>query len=695
MDILARFPTWRDWLFSIKAFAASMLALYIAMALGLPRPYWAMATVYVVAHPLTGATRSKGVYRVCGTLLGAGAAVALVPLLSNEPVLFSLAMSLWTGTLLYLALLDRTPRNYLFMLAAYSLPLIALPAVSAPDQVFDIAVARSEEILLGIVCASVVTSIVWPAKVTTVLGARVDAWLQDAAGWAADMLAPDAAPHASSSAVSRHQLAADILALDQFIGQLSYDADSAAVVRHARHLRNRLSMLLPLLSSTTDSLAALRRQPQGVPPELNQVMHELADWLARSIRNTPHDTNQPDIEPLLQKLTAQIDRTATLPAWDQLLATHVRTRLRSLIWLWQDCLALRRLISQGAPTAPWQARYQRWELDGKARHYDHGMLIFSALSTSLAIFVGCLIWIGTGWNDGGGAVIMGAIAACFFAAQDEPARSQRAFFIWNTVCMLLAAVLLFLVIPASHEFETLVMALAIPFLIVGTLATKPQFTIVAMTLTVSTASVMGLDGAYNANFPAFFNGNLASITGILFALIWTLLTRPFGAELALRRLVHASWADLARTAQGDHDGDYAELTARMLDRLNLLLPRLAASGDDQLTDGFSELRVGFSALDLQRDEHQLAAPADRAVHAVLQGLAQHYRSRTNAPTSPDSSQNLSSNLPQLGDAIDTAIRVTAAQSGAAAQEAIHALAELRLTLFPTRTADDLKPGGST
>ena len=122
-------PSGREWLFSVKTFAASMLALYIALALGMPRPYWAMATVYVVSHPLTGATRSKGVYRAGGTLLGAGAAVLLVPWLVNQPVLLSAVVSLWTGSLLYLSQLDRTPRNYLYMLAAYTLPMIAFGAV--------------------------------------------------------------------------------------------------------------------------------------------------------------------------------------------------------------------------------------------------------------------------------------------------------------------------------------------------------------------------------------------------------------------------------------------------------------------------------------------------------------------------------------------------------------------------------------
>ena len=57
------YPTSRDWIFSVKTFAASMLALYIGLKLELPRPYWAMATVYIVSNPFVGATRSKALYR--------------------------------------------------------------------------------------------------------------------------------------------------------------------------------------------------------------------------------------------------------------------------------------------------------------------------------------------------------------------------------------------------------------------------------------------------------------------------------------------------------------------------------------------------------------------------------------------------------------------------------------------------------
>src|SRR6478672_11221372 len=139
-------PSRAELLFSVKSFAAAMLALYLALSIGLPRPFWAMLTAYVVASPLSGAVRSKAAYRVGGTLLGSVATVLLVPRLANAPELLALALACWVGVCLYISLHDRTPRSYVFMLAGYTAALIGFPAVGAPDTVFDVALARVEEI---------------------------------------------------------------------------------------------------------------------------------------------------------------------------------------------------------------------------------------------------------------------------------------------------------------------------------------------------------------------------------------------------------------------------------------------------------------------------------------------------------------------------------------------------------------------
>ncbi|SCK18581.1 FUSC family protein [Vogesella sp. LIG4] len=662
-------PTKRDWLFSAKVFAAAMLALYIALLLGLPRPYWAMGSVYIVSHPLTGATRSKAVYRVGGTLLGAAAAVLFVPMLIDAPTLLSLVIALWTGTLLYLSLLDRSPRNYLFMLSAYTMPMIALPAVSAPLQVFDIAVARSEEILLGIVCASVVSGLIFPSRVSTVLAQRIDGWLRDAGTWAAAALLPG---NGQAGASSRHRLAADILALDQLISQLSYDSASRSTTQYARELRARMSMLLPILESLSSLLATLRQQPGGVPAELEALMAEIAAWLAL-------DPDSDNYRQQARLLHQQLDDDEAQEHWSALLLGTARMRLRALVNLWQDCQTLRLLIASEQHDASWQPAYRRWEVSADTRHYDFGMLLFSAASASLAIFLGCQLWIGSGWADGASAVILGAVACCFFAALDEPAPFIQTFFVWTVVSIVLGGVLLFAVLPSSQNFETLVALLAVPFLLIGTFISQPRFSMIAMLLAVNTANFVGIQGAYNADFTSYVNGNVAGAVGGLLALIWTLLTRPFGTDLALRRLVHTSWRDLAHAAAGRHSDDYPRLTSLMLDRLGLLVPRLAASGDDSLTDGFRELRVGFSALDLQRDELRLPDKAHQAIDSVLQSVGKHFQ---HCADSGSFQPPAAAALTQL----DTAIANAIACASTAGNEARNALVELRVSLFPQAPA---------
>src|SRR5208283_5034484 len=91
-------PFWirhSELIFPLKTFAAAALALVTALYLDMARPYWAFATVYIVSHPLAGATLSKAFYRVLGTAVGAVVAVLSVVNLVNSPELLSLFMAGW------------------------------------------------------------------------------------------------------------------------------------------------------------------------------------------------------------------------------------------------------------------------------------------------------------------------------------------------------------------------------------------------------------------------------------------------------------------------------------------------------------------------------------------------------------------------------------------------------------------------
>jgi len=246
-------PGLRDWAFSIKTFAGAMLALWIAFSIDLDRPYWAMATAYIVAQPLSGAMRSKSVYRFWGTVLGGIAVLVLVPNLVNAPELLVAALTLWTGACIYLAGLDRTPRSYVFLLAGYSAALIGFPSVDTPGAIWDIVIARVEEITLGIICTTVIGSVVFPIPIGPALTARLDNWIQNAADWTVNVLS--GAPEDSTTAAARRQVAGDAVEIATLATHLAYDTSNlqTATVPVAI-LHQRVLLLLPVVSGAADRI---------------------------------------------------------------------------------------------------------------------------------------------------------------------------------------------------------------------------------------------------------------------------------------------------------------------------------------------------------------------------------------------------------------------------------------------------------
>ena len=95
------------------------------------------------------------------------------------------------------------------------------------------------------------------------------------------------------------------------------------------------------------------------------------------------------------------------------------------------------------------------------------------------------------------------------------------------------------------------------------------------------------------------------------------------AAAAARRL--AGYRGGGRSQGGP---DRAELTGQMMDRLGLLMPRLAAvspGADHAAAALLNDLRVGLNVIGLQRYVSSLPQPAQHDIAAVLAGIAAHYR----------------------------------------------------------------------
>src|ERR1700748_906194 len=197
----------RPIVFSVNCYIATILTMFVAFSLDLKSPGWAMTTVYLTSQPLSGPMRAKALYRAIGTFVGAAAMVAIIPNLVNAPELTTLAIMLWVALCVFVSLLDRTPRSYMFVLSGYTAALIGFPSVLAPDTVFDTAVSRVEEITLGVVCAAIVHSLIFPTTAFPACQKNVRRPKPAARRGLADDLTKQATPEAERE---RRRIAADI-----------------------------------------------------------------------------------------------------------------------------------------------------------------------------------------------------------------------------------------------------------------------------------------------------------------------------------------------------------------------------------------------------------------------------------------------------------------------------------------------------
>jgi uncharacterized membrane protein YccC len=659
-------PNGRAWLFSVRCFVAATIAMYIAFSADLPRPYWAMASVYIASQPLSGATRSKAVFRLMGTVLGAVVTVALVPNLVDMPALLSVALAAWVGLCLFLSLHDRTPRSYVFLLAGYSAAIIGFPAVTVPGQIFDIASARVQEISLGIICATLVHTLVFPNPVGPVVAARFAESLRRIERWAGGALSGSV--DAIEVSEHRRRIAAVATELDLLDSYLAWDPTQVGGARDAVPLfRWRLLLLMPIVSSIRDRVHALLAWGP-LPPDLENLLRATRAWLKHDDVNA----GGADLRARIDAVEARLDTGA---AWPRILTASLLLRLRDLTLLWQDAKAIE-LHSRAPHQRLGAMAYPSDAQVSAVRLVDRGMAVWSALAAA-AVLVCCALWIVSAWDDGAVAAEMVAVTCCFFATRDNPVPMIVGFLKWTVVALCIDLVLLFAVLPMVHDFPVLMLVLAPFLLICGAMMGMPALAFPGMAIAVNGATLLSLQSAYDADFPTFINAGIAAVIGMALAAVVTAITRSVGAEWSAQRLMRQAWAALEVAARRRGQGDRAVFAAHMIDRLGQLMPRLASADAENNTAAsqlMSELRVGFNIVDLRRARHAVPDQARAAIDAMLDALAAYFHIRAaGKPADP---------RPLLKD-IDAALAVIAGLADSdGRRDALLGLVGVRCSLLP-------------
>ncbi len=649
--------TVRELIFAANTFAAAVIALLISFWAGLDRPFWAMATAYIASQPLSGAARSKAVFRLVGTVVGAGVTVVLIPTLSNAPVLLSLTLALWVAGCQFVSLLDRTPRSYMFMLAGYTAALVGFPCVGRPEAIFDTAVLRAEEIGIGVLCAAFIHSVVFPRSVSALLGTRLGAIISEAQAWIADALS--LAPPARTAG-ERRRLAADVTELHAMVVHLPFDT---ARIRPRRAVlsavQDRLVMLLPLVSAVEDRLRSLVRLGP-IAPDLAALMADIRDW----VRDPVGDGGT-----LLARAEGM---AASVPGrdWRALLTLNLAERLGELVQRWEATRILARQVAEPDRVIPGPVQALVRERSGRPLHRDYGMALLSAFATFVAITGCCAFWIATAWPEGAVAAMIAAVICCFFATLDDPVPAQRSYLLWTVFSTLLAGLYLFVILPAVHGLVMLVLALAPTMLVLGVLMARPHWYGRTMPVVIGFVGGLALTNEFAVDAATFLNSNIAQLVGCAAAILATQLVRSMGAAAAIRRLRRAGWRDLAALAGAGPRG-VAEWTSRMLDRVGLLAARIGevqGEDSDAAAASLRELRIGINVAQL-----------DEAARPLRSAIADHFAEQAEGAEGPPS--------PVLLDRIDQAIAAGWGLPDPADQRrTLAALTGLRRNFFPDAPA---------
>jgi uncharacterized membrane protein YccC len=669
-EFFASVPPARDWFYGVRTFGASMLALYIALLMEMPRPYWAMATVYIVSSPFVGPTSSKALYRALGTMAGAAASVFIVPMFVQTPFLLAVVIALWTGTLLFLSLHLRTANSYALMLAGYTMPLISFPVVDNPQAVFEIAVSRTEEIFLGIVCAAVVGSMFWPRRLAPVMQGAADKWFNDASAYSDRFLARNT--NAEEVGALRSSMVGTFNTLELMIGQLPHEGARKQTVRNAKELRGRMIHLLPVIDALDDALWALERRTPELVANFSPLLIETRAWL----ENTASGLQTEQWQALHRELERLQPSEAQLDDRHQLLLSNALYRLGEFIDLWQDCRTLQHAIKTDDQT-PWRAVYRHWRLARITPFLDRGLMLYSVLTSVLAIIVASVLWILLGWTDGAAAVALAAVSCSFFAAMDDPAPQIYRFFFWTMLSVVFASLYLFVVLPNLHDFPMLVLAFAVPFICVGTLTVQPRFYLGTLLTIVNTSSFVSIQSAYDADFLNFINSNLAGPVGLLFAFIWTLIMRPFGVELAVKRLTRFSWRDIVTLTKPATLAEHRAMGAQMLDRLMQQLPRLTITAQDTGI-ALRDLRVALNLLDTLAWLPRAHAAQQLLLRQVVDEVGAHFQACLKAGERLPAPKGMLMTM----DRARRALNAEVSANEPARPHLLHALSGLRLALLP-------------
>ena len=578
-QLLAFRPSRLDLIFACKTFVAGMLALFISFELDLINPMWSIGTVMIIANPYSGMVSSKCVYRLIGTVAGAVIALLLTPHFINTPWLFTVILSLCVGFALYVSLLDRTPRSYVFMLAGYSTAMIVYNAITYIDtyNIFDIAVARVLEISVGVVSSAVVSATFFPVHVGAMIKQRVNKTLNDLEATFEKLIAVQETPENYTQVLS--VITRDASDIHALAVHLAYEkGELKGMTKPLQEMLHQVSLVVANLVALSQRVKQLEHlHLVNLVSNLDMIRQHTLTFLKQEKSLVPADLQtlpigfEEDFAELISKATSEQKVVLAALKMD---VRHFIANILAVKLLWQQ-------IQQGNKEIPIEITAITTKYP--SLHRDHGIAIRGGISAVLITFIVTAAWILSGWKAGFMMAQMGAITACILTALDNPVPVLR-IFIWGSI---VSAGLVFLyafgIFPHVTHFWQLALVLFPVFLVAVTMMANQMLMPVGMVLGINTMMGLNLHNKYTMDAVSYLDSSFAMVLGVLVSLIVIDLVRAVSPDTSATRILTLHYQAMRQALNLSYGSEFKIHLRSMLDRVGVLNTKMVQNPEVKIS----------------------------------------------------------------------------------------------------------------
>ncbi|MDY7545163.1 FUSC family protein [Glaciimonas sp. CA11.2] len=612
-----------------KMLLAIFLAMGLSMLFNLSKPSTAMVTVVIVTQPGSGLVMAKGFYRFIGTFIGVVFSLVMAACFTQEPVLFLIAGMCWMGFCTAGAITFRNFQSYAFVLAGYTLVIVGLPAALDPANAFDIAATRLSEVVLGLLCAGVVSDVLFPKRLSEMILATV---AHRFAHFSTFVQNNAIDPHSQRSQLDRDslmlRLIGEVIALESLRTSSTFESSTGHV--KADHLR-LLNTTFMTVSTTFHSLDQLflRLQNTGKINTFNAVMMEynaIVSIMSNSRVDIPLKLQE--CRQQLSERLAALRRGLTLSFAEMLHLdeTYINDALldfdaaAALLQRFTDELRLYTRVHNAV-----LARDHTLPADiALTAHYvnrtDPIMVAMSSLRAMIGFGVSMLFWWQTGWPSGVDAVVFATVVSALFAASPSPTKTvigfmQGAFI--GGVCGFICA---YYIQPGAQNFVMLCLSLTPFLLFFSWLAAKPKYTGPGLGMLLFFLSYAAVGNVYEFDYVGFLNGMTGGLIGCAIAAAMYMIIDPVDSRWERARLIRALRRQVVEGCNKPLTGLLARFESGTRDLVGrFAMGHLVPSDDDRevMTWLLSVFEIGRAVIHLRED----IAPQNRYRNnmSVIQG----------------------------------------------------------------------------